>query len=52
MNPEVKLNKAGTLSTGRVKQATTAAATRRSRKVILRAEVHEKDMVVLVRSFK
>lgn len=49
MNPEVKLNKAGTLSTGRVKQATTIAATRRSRRVTLRAEVHVKDMVVLIR---
>jgi len=34
------------LSTGRVKKPTTMAATRRSRRVMLRAEFHVKDMVV------
>jgi len=34
------------LSTGRVKQATTMAARRSSRREMLRAEVHVKDMVL------
>lgn len=40
----MKLNKKGTFSIGRVKQAATTAATRRSRRVILRTETHVKNM--------